>query len=54
MFKSIYDTTPGDKDSDGNTISGTKKANVETKAEEIMPWLTDEEMDYLKSNYWTS
>lgn len=54
LFKAAYDMTEGDKDENGKTISGSKKENVLEAAAEMMPWLTDEELDYLKSNYWKS
>lgn len=52
LFKVAYDMTEGDKDESGKTVSGSKKENVLEAAAEMMPWLTGEELDYLKSNYW--
>ena len=53
LFKVAYDMTSGDVDPDtGKTISGSKKENVLEAAAAMMPWLTAEELDYLKSNYW--
>ena len=54
LFKAAFDMTEGDKDENGKTVSGSKKGNVLEAAAEMMPWLTDEELDYLKSNYWKS
>lgn len=54
LFKAAYDMTEGDKDENGKTVSGSKKENVLEAAAAMMPWLTAEELDYLKSNYWKS
>lgn len=53
LFKMAYDTVEGDKDESGKTVSGSKKDNVLEAAAEMMPWLTSEEISYLKSNYWS-
>lgn len=52
LFKVAYDMTSGDVGEDGKTISGSKKENVLEAATDMMPWLTDEEIAYLASNYW--
>lgn len=52
LFKVAYDMTSGDVDEDGKTISGSKKENVLETATEMMPWLTDEELEYLMGNFW--
>lgn len=52
LFKAAYDMTSGDVDEDGKTISGSKKENVLEAAADMMPWLSDEELAYLMSNYW--
>lgn len=52
LFKVAYDMTEGDKDESSKTVSGSKKENTLEAAAAMMPWLTDEELDYLKSNYW--
>ena len=52
LFKTAYDMTSGDTDGEGKTISGSKKENVLEAALEMMPWLTDEELEYLMGNFW--
>ena len=52
LFKTAYDMTSGDTDGEGKTISGSKKENVLEAALEMMPWLTDEELEYLTGNFW--
>lgn len=53
LFKAAYDTIGGDKDEKtGKTIAGSKKENVLEAVDEMMPWLTDEELSYLMSAYW--
>ena len=54
LFKTAYDMIQSDKDKDGKTIIGTKKKNVLEAVDDLMPWLTDEELQYLISNYWKS
>lgn len=53
LFKVAYDMTEGSKDRNGNVISGSKKENVLDAVDELMPWLTREEMNYLQSMYWS-
>ena len=53
LFKAAYDMAEGEKDEDGKTISGSKKENALELAADLMPWLTDRELEYLMSNYWT-
>lgn len=52
LFKAAYDMTSGDVDEHGKTISGSRKENVLEAAEDMMPWLTDQELAYLMSNFW--
>lgn len=52
LFKAAYDMAEGEKDEDGKTISGSKKENALELAADLMPWLTDRELEYLMSNYW--
>ena len=54
LFKLAYDTTESDKDEDGKAISGSKKEKTLEKADVLMPWLTDEELQYLMDFYWQS
>lgn len=53
LFRIAYDMTEGDPDEKGNTVSGSKKENVLEAVDELMPWLTDAELEYLKTLYWT-
>lgn len=53
LFRIAYDMTEGDPDEKGNTVSGSKKENVLEAVGELMPWLTDAELEYLKTLYWT-
>ena len=53
LFKTASDLLEGDKDENGNTISGSKKENVLDAVETMMPWLNDGELEYLMANYWT-
>lgn len=53
LFKLAYDMSESEVDRRGNTISGSKKENTLEEAERLMPWLTDEELDYLMANFWT-
>ena len=52
LFKAAYDMAEGEKDEDGKTISGSRKENALELAADLMPWLTDRELEYLMSNYW--
>ena len=52
LFKVAYDMTEGDKDKDGKTVPGSKKENVLEVVDDWMPWLTDRELEYLKSGFW--
>ena len=52
LFKAAYDMAESEKDEDGKTISGSKKENALELAADLMPWLTDRELEYLMSNYW--
>lgn len=52
LFKTAYDMAESEKDEDGKTISGSKKENALELAADLMPWLTDRELEYLMSNYW--
>lgn len=53
LFKLAYDMAESDKDEDGKTISGSKKENTLEEAERLMPWLTERELEYIMSNFWT-
>lgn len=52
LFKAAYDMSESDKDKAGKTISGSKKENTLEAAAELLPGLTDEELEYLMSNFW--
>lgn len=52
LFKAAYDMAESEKDEDGDPISGSKKENALELAADLMPWLTDRELEYLMSNYW--
>ena len=52
LFKTAYDMAESEKDEDGDPISGSKKENALELAADLMPWLTDRELEYLMSNYW--
>ena len=52
LFKTAYDMAQSDKDENGNAIIGSKKEKVLEAADDLMPWLSDEELQYLLSNYW--
>lgn len=52
LFKAAYDMSESDKDEAGKTISGSKKENTLEAAAELLPGLTDEELEYLMSNFW--
>ena len=52
LFKAAYDVSESDKDKAGKTISGSKKENTLEAAAELLPGLTDEELEYLMSNFW--
>lgn len=52
LFKAAYDVSESDKDEAGKTISGSKKENTLEAAAELLPGLTDEELEYLMSNFW--
>lgn len=52
LFKLAYDVAVSDKDTKGKTVSGSKKENTLEEAKRTMPWLTQRELRYLKSNYW--
>ncbi len=52
MFKAAYDMAESEEDEDGDPISGSKKENALELAADLMPWLTDRELEYLMSNYW--
>jgi len=53
FFHVLYEETPGDKNSKGDTVNGSKKKNVLAAAEEFMPHLTKTELEYLEALYWT-
>ena len=53
LFKTAYDMAESDKDKNGKAISGSKKENTLEQVDSLMPWLTDEELDYLMSGFWT-
>lgn len=53
LFRLAYDMAESDVDRNGKTISGSKKENTLEEAERLMPWLTEEELDYLMANFWT-
>ena len=42
-----------EKDEEGKTVSGSKKENTIELAEELMPYLTDQELEYLMAQFWT-
>ena len=52
FFKVLYDSIPGDE-KNGKTVSGSKKKNVLSAAEEYMPHLSDTALEYLSAFYWT-
>lgn len=53
LFKVAYDMSSSDTDPEtGKTVPGSKKENVLEAAAEMMPWLTDRELEYLMGNYW--
>ncbi len=52
LFKIARDMADGEKDSSGRTISGSVKEETLQTAREIMPWLTQRELDYLQSGFW--
>ena len=52
LFKAAYDMAESEEDEDGDPISGSKKENALELAADLMPWLTDRELEYLMSNYW--
>lgn len=52
LFKTAYDMAESEKDENGDPISGSKKENALELAADLMPWLTDRELEYLMSNYW--
>lgn len=54
LFKVAYDMAVSDHDRDGKVISGSKKENTLEQAKEWMPGLTQRELDYLMSNYWSN
>ncbi len=54
LFRAAYGMSESDKDPEtGRTVPGSKKQNTLELAEEWMPWLTDEELRYLMSGFWT-
>ena len=54
LFKIAYDVSTSDKDKNGKTVSGSLQANTVNLAKQWMPNLTEEQLTYLKSNYWKS
>lgn len=53
LFKAAYDMAESEKDEEGKTVSGSKKENTIELAEELMPYLTDQELEYLMAQFWT-
>lgn len=53
LFKAAYDMAESEKDEEDKTVSGSKKENTIELAEELMPYLTDQELEYLMAQFWT-
>ena len=53
LFKLAYEMAESEKDKNGNTISGSKKKNTLEIAGDLLPDLSDIELAYLMSIYWT-
>lgn len=53
LFKVAYEMSVSDKDGAGNTVPGSRKENTLELAEELLPGLTDRELEYLMAVYWT-
>ena len=53
LFKIAYDTSQGDSKKNGDgTVSGSRKKNTLTLAEQWLPDLSEEQRAYLISGYW--
>ncbi len=55
LFKAAYDMSSSDTDPEtGKTVSGSKKKNTLELAGELLPGLSDTELEYLMSGFWKS